>query len=122
MYFCSYKRDTLPGVLVTIFIQCIFLIFRVHQVGENDEKKTHMPWLIYIVAMFILATVGFGSNTKFVEMTYVDYRNFPGGPNAFTRVYYSSDVGQASFVRYELVNTFTCRHGSSDIDFLKATC
>lgn len=69
--------------------------------GAGLANLRRPPWLIfYTVAMFVLATVGFGANTKFIQMTYIDYRNFPGGPNAFTGAFYSHPINMASFVRW----------------------
>jgi hypothetical protein len=48
--------------------------------------------------MFTLASIGFGGNAKFNQMTYIDDRNIPGGPNAFTAEFYATPVNMASFI------------------------
>ena len=75
----------------------MLLVWRTAQAGG----KRQAPWLTYYtVIMFALATIGFGANTKFIQMTYIDYRNYPGGPNVFTQVFYSHPINMTSFVRY----------------------
>jgi len=68
--------------------------------------RAKIPWgfVTYICAMFTLASIGFGGNAKFNQMTFIDDRNIPGGPNAFTVEFYSTWVNIMSFAAYVLMS------------------
>ena len=51
--------------------------------------------------MFILGTIFIGANTKVNELSFIDNRNFPGGPNAYLAAFYNSTpnlLGNTMFV------------------------
>ncbi|RXW13579.1 hypothetical protein EST38_g12273 [Candolleomyces aberdarensis] len=86
------------GILFTIFIQCI-LVLRSNNGGRRNQ------WLmVYSGAVFLLATFGIAANTKFVQMCYIDYRNYPGGPNMFTVDFYSTFVNMFGTAAYVVMN------------------
>ncbi|TFK24221.1 hypothetical protein FA15DRAFT_555589, partial [Coprinopsis marcescibilis] len=86
------------GILFTIASQSVFLFF-------ERPKQSRSNWIIYYTfAMLVLATIGFGGNTRFIEMTFVDYRSFPGGPNAFTVAFYSYWVNMLAFGCYMVMS------------------
>lgn len=39
--------------------------------------------MLYVSLLFIMGNVGNGTNIKVGELTFVDNRNFPGGPNEY---------------------------------------
>ncbi|KAJ2929642.1 hypothetical protein H1R20_g7450, partial [Candolleomyces eurysporus] len=51
----------------------------------------------------IIGAVAYG-NTKFVQMGYIDYRNYPGGPNAFTFDFYPIFVNMFGTAAYVVMN------------------
>ncbi|KXN91600.1 hypothetical protein AN958_12718 [Leucoagaricus sp. SymC.cos] len=65
------------GVHLTLFIWCMHLLL--------TKKKTLRDYglVLYIFLLFIMGNVGNGTNIKVGEETFVDFRNFPGGPNAY---------------------------------------
>ena len=58
----------------------------------------------YSFMIWAMATIGFAANTKFVQMTYIDYRNYPGGPNGFTFDFYTYWVNMFGLVCYVVMN------------------
>ena len=51
--------------------------------------------------MFILGTIFIGANTKVNELSFIDNRNFPGGPNAYLAAFYNSTpnlIGNTMFI------------------------
>jgi len=66
------------GVHLTIFIQCIDVL-------SQRPKDGVLNWrlIVYVCGVFSLGTVGFGAGMKYNEKTFIDDRNFPGGPLAF---------------------------------------
>ena len=93
---------TTLGILFTIFVQCVLSL----RSSSAHKKKQAMIFTVYSCIIFILATFGFAGNTKFVQMTYIDYRNFPGGPNAFTFAFYTEFCNVFSIGSYVVMNWF----------------
>ncbi|KAJ7493678.1 hypothetical protein FB451DRAFT_1122247 [Mycena latifolia] len=86
------------GILFAVTFQTLLLFLQL--------PRPKIPWglVSYISAMFILASIGFGTNAKFNQMTYIDDRNIPGGPNAFTIEFYSTPVNLISFTSYTVMS------------------
>jgi len=40
-------------------------------------------WMVYIILLFIMGNIGNGANIKVGEDTFVNKRNFPGGPSQY---------------------------------------
>ncbi|KAJ6529060.1 hypothetical protein DFH09DRAFT_935035 [Mycena vulgaris] len=82
------------GILFTVAFQTVLLFLQ--------SPKAKVPWglVTYVSVMFILASIGFGGNSKFNELTYIDNRNIPGGPNAYTVEFYATTSNMMSFAAY----------------------
>ncbi|KAF8641523.1 hypothetical protein AX16_009901 [Volvariella volvacea WC 439] len=87
------------GVLLTITIQALLLFLK-------PPKGCCISWplVIYLGVVAVLATIGFGGNAKFNQMTYIDYRNYPGGPNVFTVDFYQHWTNMMSFASYTVLS------------------
>ena len=99
----------LAGILCVISLQAILLFLK---------SKTRIEWhlIAFICFVFTLSTIGFGSNVKFIQMTFIDGRNIPGGPNAFTVQFYSHWVNM-------LGSTWWVRNQSAyEVILLKQLC
>ena len=68
----------LPGVHLTIFFLCFRLLWK-------EPRKTTKTYflLTYISCSFILGTLAISSSSVITQYTFIDDRNFPGGPSAF---------------------------------------
>ncbi|KAJ7703882.1 hypothetical protein B0H17DRAFT_921603 [Mycena rosella] len=88
------------GILFTVTFQTLLLFLQ--------RPKSKIPWgsVTYICVMFILASIGLGGNAKFNQMTFIDDRNYPGGPNAFTIDFYATPVNLSSFISYTVMSWF----------------
>ncbi|KAF7347027.1 hypothetical protein MVEN_01456100 [Mycena venus] len=86
------------GILFTLTFQTLFLLI------QQPKSKTSWSLIGYISLVFTLATLGFAGNAKFNQQTYIDDRNIPGGPNAFTAEFYSEWVNMMSFGSYVLMS------------------
>lgn len=49
----------------------------------HERKKRNLFWLLYISTLFALGTANICLNINFNELTWIDDRNYPGGPLAF---------------------------------------
>ncbi|KAF9008614.1 hypothetical protein BDZ89DRAFT_965115 [Hymenopellis radicata] len=87
------------GVLFAISFQALLLFLK-----PTMGKPIQWSWVAYISLMFTLATLGFAGNVKFNQLTYIDQRNIPGGPNAYTAQYYSIWVNMMSFGSYVVMS------------------
>ncbi|KAH6873675.1 hypothetical protein BKA70DRAFT_1577693 [Coprinopsis sp. MPI-PUGE-AT-0042] len=104
------------GIVFTLFSQCVFMI-------ASRDRRWMSKWVIYYaIALFVAATIGFAGNTLFVQMTYIDYRNIPGGPNVFTQTFYAHPVNMVANCAYVFISwiadglllyRFTVIYGSS---------
>ncbi|PBK76494.1 hypothetical protein ARMSODRAFT_1078617 [Armillaria solidipes] len=82
------------GILLTMVLQCFQGLFALRK-----EEKQWWIW-IYVSAVLVLATIGIAGNQRFIQMTYIDDRNYPGGPNAFTLSFYAATSNLMSFIAY----------------------
>ncbi|KAG7452005.1 uncharacterized protein BT62DRAFT_275787 [Guyanagaster necrorhizus] len=86
------------GILFTMAIQCYSGLL-----SMRARRGTTQWWLwIYVTTVLALATVAIGGNQKFTEMTYIDYRDYPGGPNAFTTDFYATPINLMCFIYVSL--------------------
>lgn len=73
------KKTNIPmiGVHLTLFIWCSYILI------QKKKGRRDYLYMIYISLLFIMGNVGNGTNIKVGEDTFVNFRNFPGGPNAY---------------------------------------
>ncbi|KAF5366555.1 hypothetical protein D9758_008993 [Tetrapyrgos nigripes] len=90
------------GILFGIAIRCLRGVY------ETYEQTKKIQWWIglYAAWMLALATVALALQDKFNQMTFIDYRDYPGGPNAFTLDFYSLPVNVGSFSLYTIMAWF----------------
>ncbi|KAJ6561385.1 hypothetical protein DFH09DRAFT_920938 [Mycena vulgaris] len=86
------------GILFTITFQTVLLFLK--------APRKAIPWglIAYMSVMFILASIGFGINANFNQKTYIDDRNFPGGPNTFTVEFYATTLNMVGFTAYTVMS------------------
>jgi len=82
------------GLLLTLFIQC----FHTLSWGGMQKGMTKTPLLGSICALFALASIGHWSQLKIIEKSFVEDRNFPGGPFQFWKFSSSSALAVAGIV------------------------
>ncbi|KAG1790846.1 uncharacterized protein HD556DRAFT_681706 [Suillus plorans] len=68
------------GIGVTLFFMCFYSLIR--QITRTNYKKS-LPLLIYITIDFILGTLFMATLADFTQLAFIQYRDYPGGPNAF---------------------------------------
>ena len=67
------------GVHATLYFLCLTLLL------EERKKKPRATWIwiAYITNLFILGTIGNGTNMFLQQDAFVNNRNYPGGPGQF---------------------------------------
>ncbi|EJD46583.1 hypothetical protein AURDEDRAFT_164408 [Auricularia subglabra TFB-10046 SS5] len=66
------------GVHATLFFMTLKLLWARPRTTWKDYT-----WIAYVIVLFTLSSIGNGAQLKFAQMTYIDDRNYPGGPAAF---------------------------------------
>ncbi|KAJ3574045.1 hypothetical protein NP233_g2016 [Leucocoprinus birnbaumii] len=65
------------GVHLTLFIWCMGILI------QKKRSTRDYGLMVYAILLFIMGNIGNGTNIKVGEDTFVNFRNFPGGPNAY---------------------------------------
>ncbi|KAJ7037252.1 hypothetical protein C8F04DRAFT_1093072 [Mycena alexandri] len=65
------------GVHLTLFFQCVQALY-VRKAGHHNREL-----LIFVCILFALGNVGNATNIIFGQKTFIDDRDYPGGPNAY---------------------------------------
>lgn len=92
-------------MLFTITVQTLMLFLQL--------PWAKIPWglVAYVSLMFTLASVGFAGNATFNQRVFIDDRDFPGGPNGFTEMNYSTWVNMMAFAACVVLSLLLGRHG-----------
>ncbi|TFK55495.1 hypothetical protein OE88DRAFT_626895 [Heliocybe sulcata] len=64
------------GIHIIVFATCEYYLFK-------ERKKTNSKWIVFVLALFILSSLNITLNMNFAQHTWIDDRNYPGGPLAF---------------------------------------
>lgn len=91
------------GVCLTLFVMCVHLL--VKQMDHRNMKR-QLFLLTYISIIFTLGTLYIGGNTKYTHQMFIEYRNYPGGPDAYERAMFSSPVDELASVAFIAGNWF----------------
>lgn len=100
------------GVHLTLFLFVVHHLIR-HPTSKPNaggvrgvRARVSWPLVAYISWNFMLGTFGIAAEAKFNELTFVDNRNYPGGPNAFVANQYSDFVNIFGTAAYVVLNWF----------------
>ncbi|EPQ61278.1 hypothetical protein GLOTRDRAFT_125003 [Gloeophyllum trabeum ATCC 11539] len=88
------------AVHALLFFKCAFILL-----DRRSSPKSNLRWLVYVSLLFVVATVQVGASIKFMQMTWIDNRNFPGGPAMYIQMVFSAWINTVSNVAY-VINNF----------------
>ncbi|KAK7001625.1 hypothetical protein R3P38DRAFT_2730453 [Favolaschia claudopus] len=92
------------GVMFTLWVICVHFLRQKIKVSAQ-EKHRSLLFLGYISAMFIFGTVYLVTTVHATTISYVQHRDFPGGPEAYNNlVLFSAPVGIVNTISYVLTN------------------
>ncbi|KAL5526074.1 hypothetical protein ACEPAG_7412 [Sanghuangporus baumii] len=97
------------GIHLTIYLFVLHhLVKYPTQRAGASSVRARISWglVAYITWNFILGTFGIAAESKFNEMTFIDDRNFPGGPNGFVSAEYGNFINIFGTVAYVILNWF----------------
>lgn len=94
------------GVHFTLYL--IVLQHLVQHPPHRRSGKPKVPWglVAYITWNFIMGTFGIAAEARFNQMTFIDFRNYPGGPNAYVSAEYGVFINIFGTVAYIILNWF----------------
>lgn len=72
----------MSGVAYGINVTLFWITFNLFWKRPRTSWKDYI-WITYICLIFSLCTIGNGTQFKYGELAFVDYRNHPGGPAGF---------------------------------------
>ena len=78
------------GVHFTLYLIVLQHLLKhpTQRVGSAGKAKISWGLVLYITWNFILGTFGIAAEARFNQLTFIDDRNYPGGPNAFVAAQY----------------------------------
>src|ERR1700734_2116369 len=77
------------GVATMLFIRCFLLLMRQR---TRTNHKVQLSYLIYISVMFFLGTSYCISLFASTQLSFINYRDFPGGPAAYQDTFFSQPI------------------------------
>ncbi|KAF8803136.1 hypothetical protein BYT27DRAFT_7260457 [Phlegmacium glaucopus] len=89
------------GIVLTLFVLSLKQLIRTITKYNYTQR---MFFIVYITLMFILGTLFVGDIAKMTQLSYIDYRLFPGGPAAFEEQEFSIPIDKISIVSYVIGN------------------
>ncbi|KAH7921922.1 hypothetical protein BV22DRAFT_1049252 [Leucogyrophana mollusca] len=91
------------GVALVLFAICTHTLWtRIRH--RRTRSDTYL--FVYVLIAFGLGTATFATNAKFIQLAFVNNRNFPGGPGAYTVAMFSVPVNIASSATYVLASCY----------------
>jgi len=89
------------GIVFTLFCMCFRSLLN-NMNRSNYQKK--LFFLVYISVMFILGSLFFGACAEMTQLSFIQYRLFPGGPSNYENVEFSIPADEAGNVAFVLTN------------------
>ncbi|KAG6919945.1 hypothetical protein DXG01_013294 [Tephrocybe rancida] len=91
------------GAELVIFAMCLMLLVRQ---TTRANWKMQVPLIAYVWVLFLCSTVFIAANSNMARLSFVDNRNFPGGPSAFEQAMFSIPVDNMGNVVFTIANWF----------------
>ncbi|KXN85266.1 hypothetical protein AN958_11560 [Leucoagaricus sp. SymC.cos] len=93
------------GIAFTLYCLCATKLWA--QLQSNNRHRQALFMLVYTTVLIICGCLYFASAVRIVQDGYVTFRNFPGGPYAYTVFAFSTPDNYLGLVIYFLVNWMT---------------
>ncbi|KAI5119328.1 hypothetical protein M0805_000558 [Coniferiporia weirii] len=96
------------GVHLTLYFFVLHHLIKYPTSRSASGAKAKVSWglVAYITWNFILGTFGIAGEARFNQLTFIDARNYPGGPNAFVAAQYGDVVNIFATAAYVVLNWF----------------
>lgn len=89
------------GVASILFVNCFYLLL---QQRDRFNRKVWLIYLIYISVIFVMGTLFFVSLLVSTQQSFINNRNYPGGPAAYEAVIFSEPLNMMGNAAYVIAN------------------
>ncbi|KAF8055310.1 hypothetical protein FPV67DRAFT_1789038 [Lyophyllum atratum] len=89
------------GVELTLFAMCLNLLIRQ---TKRSNYILNIPLIGYICSLFICGTIFMAAAANMARLSFVDNRNFPGGPAMFETIMFSIPIDNMGNVAFVVAN------------------
>ncbi|PPR03305.1 hypothetical protein CVT24_012587 [Panaeolus cyanescens] len=90
------------GIAFTLYVICVQSL--VQQLRAGTRPKQTIFTLVYISVMFAMATIYCAVNSRLVQLEFVNFRNYPGGPTAYSIVLFPTAINIAGLCAFFITN------------------
>lgn len=90
------------GIVFTLYCTCSQILYA--QLWQPEKRRQAAFMLTYVSVMTLCGGLYFASTSHTMQLAYVDFRNYPAGPNAYTNVTYSSPINVLGVVLFFIVS------------------
>ena len=90
------------GIVFTLYCMTAHALL----VGRRRSDYKNIGWLVYITIIFFLGSIFMGACAQMTQLSFVQYRNIPGGPSEYENVEFSIPADEAGNVVFVLTNWF----------------
>ena len=87
----AFVSSLLCGVQITLSTLSFLAVLK-----QRMHRRLRIALLVYIFLLCAIMTAGQQTNLLFVQMGFIESRNYPGGPNAYLSYRFSTPVDVAS--------------------------
>jgi len=92
------------GIQFVLYVVTCFFLWRLR---KPSTKRTNMIFIVYISVIFILSTLYIVGLFQFTQLSFIDGRNIPGGPQAFESLMFSLPIDMLANV-IMVLNSWFC--------------
>ncbi|KAJ6547829.1 hypothetical protein DFH09DRAFT_1170671 [Mycena vulgaris] len=94
------------GIVLTLFAVCIHYLFSKTRAARRSgaQSTSDTIYLLYTMVIFAVGTLFMGATAKYLDLAYIQNRNFPGGPSAFQNAMLSAPIARLGNVTFVMTN------------------
>ncbi|KAF8213596.1 hypothetical protein K438DRAFT_1804276 [Mycena galopus ATCC 62051] len=107
----AFLASVAYGMQALLFFMSVGLLWK----ARKTHPKRNLGLLVYITALYTGSTIYMGALLQFTQLSFIDDRNIPGGPNEFEDVEFSLPVDMIANVLMviltwmcDIINVWRC--------------
>ncbi|CCM05255.1 uncharacterized protein FIBRA_07465 [Fibroporia radiculosa] len=89
------------GMQLTLFVMCFVTLVRKM---DRHNFRRQLFLLSFICVIFTIGTLFMGSQAKFTQQAFIEYRNYPGGPSVYEEAEFANPVDEIANVCFVVGN------------------
>lgn len=93
------------GAVITLYVMCVNLLLKqAANTSTTGMRRQCYAFVAYSSVLFTIGTLYIVSAVRMLQLSFIDNRNFPGGPSAFESVMFSIPISNLGNVNYAIGN------------------